>query len=101
MAKISSCCPSRSRLRALTSTSPISRIRAPVPARVLQGVIADRPHLSVPLGPKGLGITAQRLTTKVEQPLNAMMTDPKAGFKWKEMCAIGLYEGWAAGIHSH
>lgn len=69
-----------------------------VPARVLQGVIADRPHLSVPLGPKGLGITAQRLTTKVEQPLNAMMTDPKAGFKWKEMCAIGLYEGWAAGI---
>lgn len=69
-----------------------------VPARVLQGVIADRPHLSVPLGPKGLGLTAQRQTTKVETPLNSMMEDPKAGFKWKEMCAIGLYEGWAAGI---
>jgi len=69
-----------------------------VPARVLQRLIASRPHLGVPLGPKGLGISGQRLTTRVEEPLNAICEDVTAGFQWEQMCAIGLYEGWAAGI---
>lgn len=69
-----------------------------VPQRVLQKTIADRPHLSIPLGPKGLGITSQRLTTKVEEPLNAICGDKRAGFKWPEACALLLYEGFCASI---
>lgn len=69
-----------------------------VPQRVLQDVIASRPHLSIPLGPKGLGLTPQRLTTKVEEPLNAIMRDRKAGFQWPRACGLLLYEGWAASV---
>ncbi len=69
-----------------------------VPQRVRQKVISRRPQLSIPLGPKGLGITAQRLTTRVEQPLNAIMTDRKAGFKWEDAADILLLEGFVASI---
>lgn len=62
-----------------------------VPQRALQKQIASRPHLSIPLGPKGLGITAQRLTTKVEQPLNAICEDIKAGFQWERSAALLLF----------
>lgn len=69
-----------------------------VPQRALQGVIKSRPHLGIPLGPKGLGITGQRLTTRVEQPLNAICEDERAGFQWETSCATILFEGWCAGI---
>lgn len=69
-----------------------------VPQRMLQKVIAKRPTLGIPLGPKGLGITAQRLTTRVEEPLNAICEDARAGFKWETACAAVLFHGWAASI---
>lgn len=69
-----------------------------MPGRVLQKVISKRPGLSIPLGPKGLGITAQRLTTKVEQPLNAICEDKRAGFQWPRACALLTYEGFAASV---
>ena len=69
-----------------------------VPQRVRQKVISRRPTLSIPLGPKGLGITAQRLTTRVEQPLASIMTDRKAGFKWEDAADITLFEGFCAGV---
>lgn len=69
-----------------------------VPQRALQKQIASRPHLSIPLGPKGLGITAQRLTTKVEQPLNAICEDTVAGFQWERAAALLLFEGFCASV---
>lgn len=69
-----------------------------VPQRVRQKVISRRPQLSIPLGPKGLGITAQRLTTKVEQPLNSIMEDRKAGFRWEDAADITLLEGFCASV---
>ena len=69
-----------------------------VPQRVRQKVISRRPELSIPLGPKGLGITAQRLTTRVEQPLNSILTDRKAGFRWEDAADITLLEGFCASI---
>lgn len=69
-----------------------------VPQRVLQKVIARRPDLGIPLGPKGLGITAQRLTTRVEEPLNAICKDKRAGFAWEAGCAAVLFHGWAASL---
>lgn len=67
-----------------------------VPQRVRQKVIKRRPYLSVPLGPKGLGITAQRLTTKVEQPLNAICEDARAGVDWETLADTLLFEGFVA-----
>ena len=69
-----------------------------VPQRVRQKLIASRPSLNIPLGPKGLGITAQRQTTRVEQPLNAICEDDRAGFAWEDAADILLFEGWCAGI---
>ena len=69
-----------------------------VPQRVLQKVIARRPRLSIPLGPKGLGITGQRLTTRVEEPLNAICADRAAGFRWEPTCANLLFEGFCASV---
>lgn len=69
-----------------------------IPQRTLQDIVNDRPRLSIPLGPKGLGITAQRLTTKVEQPLNAIMEHPRNGFQWSSMAGLLLYEGWGASV---
>lgn len=69
-----------------------------IPQRTLQEVIADRPHLAIPLGPKGLGITGQRLTTRVEQPLNAICEDRRAGFQWERAAGLMLYEGFCASV---
>ena len=69
-----------------------------VPQRVRQKLIASRPSLNIPLGPKGLGITAQRQTTRVEEPLNAICEDDRAGFAWEDAADILLFEGWCAGI---
>jgi hypothetical protein len=69
-----------------------------VPQRVFQDIVADRPRLSIPLGPKGLGLSAQRLTTKVEQPLNAIVEHPDKGYAWNDMAGLILFEGFGVGI---
>jgi hypothetical protein len=71
-----------------------------VPQRVRQALVKRRPTLSIPLGPKGVGVTSQRLTTRVEQPLNAICEHPQRGFKWEDTGDITTFEGFCVSVTS-